>query len=213
MYYCPRNLAVFLDCLSFFLDFKFKKLLIIYLSSWHHIISLYRLLSTKWLTHLYAICLSLYRLSINLSHLIPCSQFLTAILVLLPITSSHIIVFDGIFLFLYIFIRHFFMHSSLYEYYYVRQIILFSFLSLWPIVSKIYPYSYVNIQLFVSNCCRILYNWHSLCFTCPPVMEFMIASHHYKQHCDKYHGRWPPLYKSIFENCIQRRILFVIRNI
>lgn len=66
------------------------------------------------------------------------------------------------------------------------------FLSLWPIVSKTYPYS---------------------CLTYPPVIDSVIASHHYKQHCDKYHRRYPPLYENIFENCIQRRVLFVIGNV
>lgn len=87
------------------------------------------------------------------------------------------------------------------------------FLSLWPIVSKTYPHSCVNIQLFVSNCWRILYNWHLLCFTCPPVIVSMIDSHHHNQQCNKYHGRCPPLYENIFENYIQKRVLFIIGNI
>ena len=64
--YCPRNLPAFLDHFSLFLGFKFKKLLIIHLSSWHHVISLHRLLSTNWLIHLYIISLSPYHLSIHL---------------------------------------------------------------------------------------------------------------------------------------------------
>ena len=64
MSYCPRNLPAFLDCCSLFLDFKYRKLLIILLSPWHHIIGLHKLLS--WPVSL--ICyLSIYLSPIYLS--------------------------------------------------------------------------------------------------------------------------------------------------
>ena len=38
MSYCPRNWPTVLDCFSLLLDFRYRELLIICLSSWHHII-------------------------------------------------------------------------------------------------------------------------------------------------------------------------------
>lgn len=101
IYYWLRNISAFLNCFHLFLDFKFRKLIIIY-HIIHDTISLVCTgfcQPTDWFTYMSPISLSTVHPSFYQSISFDSHFSTSVILVLSPITNSHINMFNDIFLF------------------------------------------------------------------------------------------------------------------
>ena len=170
MSYCPRNWPAFLDCFSLLLDFRYRALLIIRLSSWHHIIGftdffldqLVGLLTCYWSICYLPIPLPIHpsihpsiahpfiHLSISFGLHFPSSHLHSHFSLYHKQSYECVWWYPFVFLCSYICL-HMLIYTSIII---LDSLFCFFFLSWWPIVSKTYPGSCVNIQSFVSDGCR-----------------------------------------------------------